>query len=186
MFKLRSFIHKTRTQSKIISLALYCQCYSDSLFWLWGRQRQWVTHGTQSVARGKKSKMWLTRQGLGSWGCLKAPFNTNCIFAGQVTYFCQNASWENTLTLKDSLKLLQPNPFRGQDSHKATPRNPFKLLKWLKWSCFWLKDTKHSCRWVGPQNHRISYTGRDPQGSLKSNFWPCTGLLVKFQLRFLT
>lgn len=40
MFKSRSFIHKRETQGKIISLALYSQCFSDSLFWLWGRQKQ--------------------------------------------------------------------------------------------------------------------------------------------------
>lgn len=159
MFKSRSFIHKRETQGNIISLDLYSQCFSDSLFWLWGRQRQWVTQSRPSVAHVGKTKMWLRRQGLRFMGMLRSSLchKLHCISAGQATHLCQSTSWENALPLKDSPKLLQPNPFRGQEGHKATPRNPFKLMmKWLKWGHFCLKDTKHCRGRVGSQNHRIS------------------------------
>lgn len=185
-----SFIHKKGLKAKNISLDLYSRSFSNSWFWLWEDKGSKLYTAHKVWLMWKKEIQNVTNQAEPRFmGMLKSSLwhKLQCISAGQAACFCRSTSWENTLPLKDSLKLLLPNPFRGQDSHKTTPRNPFKLMmKWLKLSHFWLKNTKNYCRWVGSQNHKIPYIQRDPQGSLKSNLRPCTGLLVKFQVMFLT
>lgn len=118
------------------------------------------TEHTKCGSCGEKKNQNVTKQARPRFmGMLRSSLchKLHCISAGQATHLCQSISWENALPLKDSPKLLQPNPFRGQEAHKATPRNPFKLMmKWLKWGHFCLKDTKHCRSRVGSQNHRIS------------------------------
>lgn len=111
----------------------------------------------------------------GSWGWWKSYMwcKLHHNFSRWATRFCQTNSWEeNALPRKNSPKLLQPNPFRGQSSHKAFPSKPYKLMmKWLKPSCFWLKDIKHFHSRVG---YDILWG------------WRLSALTVNFQFRFLT
>lgn len=87
MFKPRSFNHKTGTRGKIISFSSLLSALLRLLALALGKTKAVTyTQHTKCGSYGKESQVWLTRQGLGSWGCSEVPCDTNCFASLQASY----------------------------------------------------------------------------------------------------
>lgn len=145
------------------------------------------TQSTKCGSYGKKYKMWLTRQGLGSWGCLKAPWDTNCIksLQGKLQAFVKVFPGKTPSHPKTAWNCCS-------QIHLGD-RMVTKLLLGTPSSSWWKCWNEAISDWRTPSipirgwDHR---TTEYPmlEGTHKGHWSPASGpgLLLKFQLMFLT